>query len=74
MSANNYILVEETDKDFKITQRDYDNNHQLGKPRKAKTLREALLKAQDLKDGEWFPVEYGIEVDLVESKSGGIKE
>jgi len=70
MSANNYILIEEGKKGFKITQRDVETEQVLSEVVWEDTLRTALLKAKNLRDTEWFPVEYGIEIDLVESKKG----
>lgn len=64
MSANNIILVRENKKNFKIVMLDTDTNIQLGKAKKAYTLREAVEKAQAMCD--WESVEYGIQFDLRE--------
>jgi hypothetical protein len=67
MSANNYILIKETDKGFEVSHRDYDTDRVMGGVKKVATLKEAVIKADELKV-EWFPVEYGIEIQLKESK------
>lgn len=63
MSANNYILIEELKDKFLITHRDYDTDALLYGKKEAKTLREAIEKAEELRYEE-FPVEYGFEFKL----------
>lgn len=62
MSANNYILIKQTEKGYEITIRDADTNYQLGKETVVKTLEEAVKVASRIEKEEI--VEYGIYFEL----------
>lgn len=66
MSANNYILIVETNIGYRIQHRDvdtqavYDTHHE-------KTLREAIERAIAIRkeaESDGFSIEYGIEISL----------
>ena len=63
MSANNYILVKENKKNFKVMMLDADNGHQLGKAQRVQGLRNAIQLAQEIVREE--NVEYGIDFNLI---------
>ena len=64
MSANNYILIQETKNGFTITHRDADTRAQYGKIARAKTLRKAVEIANEIILTEEV-VEYGIQIKLL---------
>jgi hypothetical protein len=62
MSANNYILIKEGSKYWKVMECDADTDHIFSKPVKHSALKEAVISAQDmLNTGE---IEYGIHFQL----------
>ena len=62
MSLNNYILIKEGVKYWKVMECDADTGHVFGKPVKHSSLKEAVQSAQDiLNTGE---IEYGIHFKL----------
>lgn len=62
MSANNFILVKEVKKRFKVLMLDADTGVQLGKVDWFNDLRDALNRAQARVD--WEDPEAGIRVEL----------
>ena len=61
MSANNYILVKENKKNFKVMMLDADTSVQMGKAVKVQGLRNAVEEAVRQND---HTVEYGIHFEL----------
>jgi len=61
MSANNFMLIAETKKGYLVSMRDADTGCQLGKSTLYKTLRRAVLAAQ-----EEGGIEYGLHFILKE--------
>ena len=69
MSANDYILIEEVKKGFRVSHRDMDTGYALGYSNPVETLNEAVREANKLvqeysEDG--FPVEYGIQIKFLD--------
>ena len=69
MSDNSYIYLTWIKDHYEITHRDADNpNNQFGRVKKAKDLRDAVLKAKSLQTTYW--PEYGITVGMLENEEG----
>jgi hypothetical protein len=66
MSANNYILIKENKKNFKVMMLDAETSYQFGKATKCTNLRDACLVAERRCNEE--DVEYGVRFDFREHK------
>ena len=62
ISANNVMVIKEAKPGFKVFMADMDTRCRIGKIYKFKTLRQAILKAQNMVNYHW--VEYGIRTEL----------
>lgn len=66
MSSNDLISITWKDNHYEITHEDADGGYIIGKIQKAKTIKEAVIKAKEIQDEE-MP-EYGIFISTLEEK------